>query len=164
MTSCSARASKSKASSETQPSILAAAEDLEDGFEIVTASAAVGPVQLVHMDVADEIEVAVDQGGVRLGLIDGVVDVEHGSDGRAIDFAHDGDGFFEGHDDVGLFGGERLDQNGDASVVGMRREGSEALGKAAGGLFAGGAAGGGALVGRAEDDDAAGGRDRRRDR
>src|ERR1017187_4616961 len=73
---------------ERDPALIPApAQHFEHGTEIVPAGAAVAPVELVDMDVADQVEVTVDQRGVRLSLVDRVVYVEHGADRRARDLA-----------------------------------------------------------------------------
>src|SRR5580704_3096848 len=53
--------------------------------EIVIARAAMAAVELVHVDVTDVREVALNQRGMRIAFVDGVVDVEHGLNGRTID-------------------------------------------------------------------------------
>ena len=40
---------------------------------------------------------------------------------------HDGDGFFEGLDDVALVCRQRLHQNGDAALLGMRSDAGQAI-------------------------------------
>ena len=50
-------------------------------------------IELIDVDVADVREVALDQRGVRLTLVDGVVDVEHGLNGGAIDLFDNLHGF-----------------------------------------------------------------------
>src|SRR5437764_9344527 len=73
------------------PSAVAAArERFKDRSEVVVAGAAMAAVELVDVDVPDEIEVAVHEGIVRFGLVDGVVHVEHGTNGGAGDFIYDG--------------------------------------------------------------------------
>ena len=97
--------------------VSAAPQHVEDRLEIVVARAAVPAVQFVDVDVADEVEVAVHQRGVRLRFVDGVVHVEHGADGGAVDLAHDADGFVERQDHVALVDGQRLDQHRDAAAL-----------------------------------------------
>ena len=69
--------------------VMAAAERVQHGLEIVVARPAVFAVQFVDVDVPDLVEVAVDQYGVRLGFVDRIVHVEHRPHRRTRDLAHD---------------------------------------------------------------------------
>ena len=89
------------------------------------------------MHVADQVEVPVDQHGVRLRFVDGVVRVEHGPDGGAVDLAHHAGGLFERQDHVALGRGQRFDQHRDAALLGVRRDAGQTLDVVAGGLVAG---------------------------
>src|SRR5689334_17362695 len=104
---------------------VALAEHREHRFEVVIARAAVLAVELLNVDVADQIEMAVYQDVMPVLLVDGVVDVEHGADAGAVDFTDDGSGLFEGEDDVGLVGGQGLDKDRDAAGGGLRRDAGE---------------------------------------
>src|SRR6202034_131009 len=64
--------------------IVQAAQRLKYWPEIVIAGAAVAAIELIHVDVADVREIALNQRGMRLTLVDGVVDVKHGLNGGAI--------------------------------------------------------------------------------
>ena len=79
------------------------------------AGAAVTAVDFIHVDVADEVEIALDQHGVRLGFVHRVVDIEHGSDRRAVDFVDDFHGFGQRLHHVALADGQRFHQHGDAA-------------------------------------------------
>src|SRR5436305_14926444 len=72
---------------------------VEDRLEVVVPRPAVFSVELVDVDVADVVEIPVDEDRVRLRLVDGVVNVEHGADGWGIDLAHDRDGVLQTEDD-----------------------------------------------------------------
>ena len=99
------------------------------------------------MDVADGVEVAVHQGGVRLGLVDGVVHIEHGAHRGAADFAHDAGGFLQRLDHIALVDRQRLHQHGDPAAFGVRRDAGQPFHEMAGGFRAGKAAGGAPLLG-----------------
>src|ERR1041385_9070460 len=59
----------------------------QNRFEIVGAPAAMAAVELVHVHMANQREVPLDQYGMRIGFVDGVVHVEHGLDRRTADLA-----------------------------------------------------------------------------
>ena len=73
-------------------------------------------VQFVDVHVADEIEVAVHQRGVRLDLVDGVVHVEHGADGGAVDSSTMATASARVCTTSDCAGGQGLHQHGDAAV------------------------------------------------
>ena len=89
------------------------------------------------MDVADQVEVAIHQRGVRLRFVDGVMNVEHGADRGAVDLAHDCGRLFERQDHVALVGRQRLHQDRDAAGAGMRRDAGQAVHEIARRLLAG---------------------------
>jgi hypothetical protein len=111
-------------------------------------------IQLVHVYVADQIVVAFDQRGVRLGFVDGIVTVEHGADGGVIDLAHQRGGFVERSDHIALAERQRFHQNRHAALAGVRGDGGQAIDEVPGSIRAAESAGGTALLGRAEDQDA----------
>src|SRR5262249_28871843 len=133
--------------------VVPAAEHIEDGFVIVCARAAVTAVKLVDVDVTDVVEVAIDQGVVRVGLVECVVDVEHGLDGGAGNFLYDRDGFGHGLYDIALVSGERFHQNGDAASFRLGRDAGESLNEVPRGLLAAESAGSAAGFGGAVDQD-----------
>src|SRR3954447_2238569 len=100
---------------------------IEDRLEVVVPRPAVFSVELVDVDVSNVVEVAVDEDGVRLRLVDGVVNVEHRADGWAVDLAHDRDGFLQTEDDVGLVRGKRFDEHGDVPRGRVRRNSGEPI-------------------------------------
>ena len=112
-------------------------------------------VEFVDVDVADEVEVAVHQRGVRLHFVDGVVHVEHGADGGAGDFVARWRRLRRAS------APRRTAPSGSASTSTVTPRASacgatdgQAIDVIARGLLAGESAGGRALIGRAEDHDA----------
>ena len=78
-------------------------------------------VKLIDVNVANQIVVAVQQNGMRLRFVDGVVRVEHGAHVRTSDFAHDGGGFVQTLHHVALAFGKGLNQNRHPAFGGVRR-------------------------------------------
>ena len=93
-------------------------------------------VELVDVYMADQAEVAVHQSGMRLNFIDGIVDIEHGADGGARDLADQAGGLGQRLHHVALSFRKRLDQDGDAALLGMRRNSGKSLHIVACGLLA----------------------------
>ena len=82
--------------------VIEPAQRVQHRLEIVSAPPAVPAVEFVDVHMADEVEVPLDQRGVRIGLVDGVVHVEHGPDRRAVDLAHERGGLGERQHHIAL--------------------------------------------------------------
>src|SRR5208337_2841578 len=70
--------------------------------KIIVSGAAMFPVHLVNMDVADQLEITLDERGVRLRLVHGVVSIEHRPHARTADPPHNARGFGQRANDVAL--------------------------------------------------------------
>ena len=143
---------------ERDPALVsAAAQDFENRLEIVASGAAVAAVELVDVDVADQVEIAVHQLGVRSAFQSTALCTSNMVRTAGLPIAaDDGDGFFQSLHHIALIDGQRFHQHRDAARGGVRRHRGESVDVVARGFFASQAAGGAALFGRSEDHDAVG--------
>src|SRR5262249_31251656 len=98
----------------------------------------------------DVIEMAIDQGGMRLRFVDCVVHVEHRAHSRATDFFDQRHRLGQCLHNVRLGYRKGFDQHGDAAVLGLLCYRCEPVDVVPGGLLTSESTGGGALVWRAK--------------
>src|SRR5438067_7416376 len=87
------------------------------------------PVQFVDVYVPNQTEIALHELGMRPGLVDGIVSVEHGPNRWAGDLLNNRDGFSQGIDHVALIQRKGLDQNRHAAIACVLRDLRQSLDK-----------------------------------